>query len=110
MAAASCLCAVKVAALVSQGKQDRQILVSKSLVEASNQDYSAFPRPKILRENYSSKREIFLFKVKWLKLENLQTAVNLIQCTQPHNAFPTQRTPLNNYSLCKPASFSSQST
>lgn len=72
------------------GKQDRQILISKSPVEPVIKITAAFPMPKILRENYSSKREIFLFKVKWPKLENLQTAVNLIQCTQPHNAFPTQ--------------------
>jgi len=86
------------------------ILICKSPIEPVIKITAAFPRPQILRENYDSKREIFLFKVKWPKLENLHIAVNLVQSTQPHNAFPTQRTPLNNYSLCKPASFLSHST
>lgn len=92
------------------GAATQAMWASMSLVKPTIKTTAAFSRPKSSRKNHSSKREFLLSKVIRPKLEYLHTTVNLVQCTQPHNAFPTQRTPLNNYSLCKPASFSSHST
>lgn len=110
VAATSYLSVVQLVALVSEGEQYRQTCISKSPVNPIIKSTAVFPRPKPSRENHSSERQVFLSKVKWPKLENWHTAVNVVQHTQPHNAFPTQRTLLNNYSLCKPASISSHST
>lgn len=82
---------VQLVAPASKGEQYKQTCISKSPVKPIIRTTSVFPRPKPLRDNHSSKREVLLLKVKWPKLENLHTAVNLAQHTQPHNAFPTQK-------------------